>query len=104
MTDKFDVELYGLAGNLTKDQTDWITDNIIPGGKDFSLLIAVDRESGPSVWVFHSDGTTEENKKSVTVTDKPGSSGNSRCMELLRGTGSHCVVYKIGGKRIVVCW
>jgi len=105
MTDKFDVELFGLAGNLTKEQTDWITGNIIPGGKDFSLLIAVGRESGPPVWVFHSDGTDEKANKEVTVIDEPGSPGKgTRNTELLRGTGSECVVYKIGGKRIVVCW
>ncbi len=73
MTDKLDVELFGLADKLTGDKTKWIKDNIIPSKQDFSFLMAVARDDGPTVWVFHSDGTDEKANKEVTVIDEPGS-------------------------------
>ncbi len=96
-----DIEVTANAKELTSDQTKWVKANLA-GGKDFSIVMAVGRDKQPTVWTYRADGTTTSNTQKVMVESAPDL--GDRCLQLLSGEGSHCVVYKIGGKRIVVCW
>lgn len=97
-----DIEVTAVAQELDAAQSQWVKDNLIPGKQDFSIVMTVGRNDQPSVWVHRANGTSQDNGKEVTVRSAPGLA--NRSSQLLKGTGSHCIVYVIGGRRIVICW
>lgn len=89
------------AKELKPEQSKWIKDNLT-AGRDFSFVMAVGEDARPHVWHDRPSGTTRRTSRKVTMESVPGY--GARDAKPLRGAASQCIVYTIGGRRIVFCW